>query len=187
MSRGRGVSRIVQALGDLDRRWSARLCISELPATPREARPWQWPLVLCARLADGPLWIVIGAAAMLWGTDALRKVVVWTAAGVVLTAVVVATIKFSIRRERPRGAVSALWSTMPRYDRYSFPSGHAARAACIAVMAVSVNGRLTVPAVFMVLAVASARVMMGIHYLLDVVCGIALGSGGGWLVLLLWG
>lgn len=181
------MSRIVQALGDLDRRWSARLCISELPATPREARPLQWPLVLCARLADGPLWIVIGAVAMLWGADALRKVVGWTAAGVVLTAILVAAIKFSIRRERPRGAESALWSAMPRYDRYSFPSGHAARAACIAVMAVSVNARLTVPAVLMVLAVASTRVMMGIHYLLDVVCGIGLGSAGAWLVLLLRG
>ena len=176
---------IVKLVDDVDRRWSARLCIKDLPDTPREARPWQWPLVLCARLADGLLWMVVGAAAMVWGTGALRGVVVWAAAGVVLTAVVVAAIKFSIRRERPRGAESALWSAMPRYDRYSFPSGHAARAACIAVVAASANTRLALPGLLMVLAVAAARVVMGIHYLLDVVCGIALGSFSGWLVLLL--
>ena len=179
------MSGIVRGLDELDRRWSARLRISNPPATPREARPSRWPLVLCARLADGPLWIVIGAAAMVWGTDVVRKVVVWIAAGVVLTAVVVAAIKFSIRRERPRGAESALWSAMPRYDRYSFPSGHAARAACIAVVAASANARLALPGLLLVLAVASARVMLGIHYLLDVVCGIGLGSFSAWLVLLL--
>lgn len=179
------MSGIVRFLDDLDRRWSARLCIKDPPATPREARPWQWPLVLCARLADGPLWIAVGAAALVWGTGALRGVVVRVAGTVVLTAVVVAAIKFSIRRERPRGAESALWSAMPRYDRYSFPSGHAARAACIAVVAGSTDARLAFPGLLLVLAVASARVVMGIHYLLDVVCGIVLGSFSAWLVLLL--
>ena len=177
---------MVAFVDGLDRRWSARLCIKDLPATPRQARPWQWPLVLCARLADGPLWIAIGAAAMVLGSGALREAVVRTAVAVVFTAVVVAAIKFGIRRERPRGVQSALWSAMPRYDRYSFPSGHAARAACIAVAATSADARLALPALLMVLAVASARVVMGIHYLLDVVCGAAMGGVSAWLVLLLW-
>ena len=177
---------IFESLDDLDRRWSARLCLKNLPASPRAALPWQRPVVLCARLADGPLWIAIGVAAMIWGSAGLRGVTVKTAAAVGLTALVVGAIKFSVRRERPRGAESALWSAIPRYDRYSFPSGHTARIACIAAVASVSDGRLIAPGVLMALAVASARVVLSIHYLLDVVCGVILGAASAYLLLSWW-
>ena len=186
MSVGRGLVRIFQSLDDLDRRWSARLCLKSLPASPREALPWQWPLVLCARLADGPVWIAIGAATMIWGSHALRGTTVKVAAAVAFTAVLVGAVKFSVRRQRPRGAESALWSSMPRYDRYSFPSGHAARAACIATIVSTADARLVLPGVLLTLVVAFARVAMGIHYLFDVVCGVFLGLSSAYLILLLW-
>ena len=186
MSVGRSLARIFQSLDDLDRRWSARLCLNNLPASPREALPWQWPVVLCARLADGPVWIAICAATMIWGSHALRGTTVKAAVAVVFTALVVGAIKFSVRRRRPRGAESALWSTMPRYDRYSFPSGHTARAACIATVASTAVSGLVLPGVLLILVVACARVIMGIHYLLDVVCGALLGAASAYLVLLLW-
>ena len=186
MSVSKGLSRIFQSLDDLDRRWSARLCLKSLPASPREALPWQWPVVLCARLADGPVWIAVGAAAMIWGSQALRGTTIRAAVGVAFTAVIVGTIKFSVRRQRPRGAESALWSTMPRYDRYSFPSGHAARVACIATVASMADGRLVLSGALLVLVVACARVAMGIHYLFDVVCGAILGVASAYVILLLW-
>lgn len=186
MSVGRRLARIFQSLDDLDRRWSARLCLKKLPASPREALPWQWPVVLCARLADGPVWIAIGAAAMIWGSYALRGTTIKAAAAVVFTAVMVGAIKFSVRRQRPRGAESALWSTLPRYDRYSFPSGHAARVACIATVASMADGRLVLSGVLLVLVVACARVAMRIHYLFDVVCGTIVGLVSAYLILLLW-
>ena len=186
MNEGRSLAGVFQSMDDLDRRWSARLCIKNLPASPREALPWQWPLVLCARLADGPVWIAIGAVAMIWGSQALRGTTIKAAAAVAFTAVMVGAVKFSVRRQRPRGAESALWSTMPRYDRYSFPSGHAARVAVIAAIASMGDGRFVLPGVLLILVVAGARVAMGIHYLFDVVCGAVLGLSSAYLILLLW-
>ena len=147
---------------------------------------WQWPVALCARLGDGPLWIAIGAAAMIWGGSVLRAMTVKATVAVLLTALLAGAVKFGLRRERPRGAASALWSAMPRYDRYSFPSGHTARVACIATVASSADVGLALPAALLVLLVACARVCLGIHYVLDVVCGAFLGLGSACLVLLLW-
>ena len=186
MSMGRSLARVFHSLDALDRRWSDRLCLKNLPASPRAALPWQWPVVLCARLADGPVWIAIGAAAMIWGTPSLRGTTIKVTMAVIFTAIVVGAIKFSVRRQRPRGAESALWSSMPRYDRYSFPSGHAARVACIATVASTADGQLILPGVLLTLVVACARVAMGIHYLLDVVCGAILGLASAYLVLRLW-
>jgi len=186
MSVGRSLARVFHSLDDLDRRWSARLCLKNLPASPREALPWQYPVVLCARLADGPVWVAIGAAAMIWGTPSLRGTTIRVILAVIFTAIVVGAIKFSVRRQRPRGAESALWSTMPRYDRYSFPSGHAARVACIATIASAADSRLVLAGVLLTLVVACARVVMGIHYLFDVVCGVIWGLASAYLILLLW-
>ena len=72
MKLGERVGRVLESLDGLDRRWSASLYLKNLPASPQDALPWQWPVVLCARLADGPLWIITGAVAMMLGGSGLR-------------------------------------------------------------------------------------------------------------------
>jgi membrane-associated phospholipid phosphatase len=66
----------------------------------------------------------------------------------------------------------------------SFPSGHATGAAAFylalaVVLAAVVAGRrlLVVVAVVVPLAVAASRVLLGVHYLTDVVAGLAIGWG----------
>jgi len=88
-------------------------------------------------------------------------------------AVLVLAIKFTIRRERPQGEWGAIYRNT---DPHSFPSGHAARAAMLAVMAWGLG-----PAWFgwvVVLwapLVSLARVATGVHYLSDILAGLALG------------
>jgi undecaprenyl-diphosphatase len=85
----------------------------------------------------------------------------------------VLTIKFTVRRRRPEGEWGAIYRST---DPHSFPSGHAARAALIAVLGVA-----TGPAWLGILVsvwaplVILARVVMGVHYLSDVVAGALLG------------
>ena len=92
-------------------------------------------------------------------------------------AVLVLAIKFIIRRERPQGEWGAIYRNT---DPHSFPSGHAARAAMLAVMAWGLG-----PAWFgwtVVLwapLVSLARGATGVHYLSDIRAGLALGVVAG--------
>lgn len=87
-------------------------------------------------------------------------------------------IKLFVHRERP--PVAHLVST----SGWSFPSGHAAAAAATyaAVALLAGRGRrwpvkawIGTGAAALVLAVASSRVLLGVHWLTDVVAGAALG------------
>ncbi|MCA9971364.1 MAG: phosphatase PAP2 family protein, partial [Anaerolineales bacterium] len=78
--------------------------------------------------------------------------------------------KSLFRRGRPNGPGRA-W----RADRYAFPSGHAARAAAVALALTRERPSLTPPALLWAAAVALARVVLGRHYLTDVAGGLASG------------
>lgn len=103
------------------------------------------------------------------------------AIGVGVLAVLVLAIKFTIRRQRPEGEWGAIYRNT---DPHSFPSGHAARAAMLAGMALGLG-----PTWFgwLVLAwaplVSLARVATGVHYLSDVLAGWVLGVIAGFAML----
>lgn len=87
-------------------------------------------------------------------------------------------IKMAVERERP--AISQLvdWSGA------SFPSGHASAAAAafagLAFVLIQRRSRLTritlvASAVFVAVAVAATRALLGVHWLTDVIAGLAVG------------
>lgn len=101
--------------------------------------------------------------------------------GMVLLAVVVLPIKFLLRRPRPEGE----WGQIYRLtDPHSFPSGHAARAACLAVLAWGLGPLwFAIVLTLWVPLVCLARVTLGVHYLLDVFVGVLIGIPAGLLIL----
>jgi undecaprenyl-diphosphatase len=94
-------------------------------------------------------------------------------------------IKLVVRRRRPEGEWGAIYRNT---DPHSFPSGHAARAILLAVLAVA-WGPWWLAAVLLLWAplVALSRVAMGLHYLSDVVAGAVLGLAAGGVAILLLG
>jgi len=97
-------------------------------------------------------------------------------------AVFVLWIKFSVRRRRPDGEWGAIYRNT---DPHSFPSGHAARAALLAVLAVGLGPTwFAWTLVVWAPLVCLARVVMGVHYLSDVVAGVLLGLVSGMLALI---
>jgi undecaprenyl-diphosphatase len=132
---------------------------------------------------SGDSWLWAAALLMVW----LFGPADWHARSAILAisvaglAVLVLVIKFTIKRQRPPGEWGAIYRNT---DPHSFPSGHAARAALLAVMAIGLG-----PAWFgwLVLIwaplVSVARVMTGVHYLSDVVAGFVFGALAGWALL----
>ena len=156
-----------QKLLDLDALYSRRLSIAERPGLLRS---------LAAILAhSGDSWFWLAGLALLWwqGSDYWKTRAVAMAAGIVLTAVLVLLIKFTVRRRRPEGEWGAIYRAT---DPHSFPSGHAARAVMLAVIALGV-GPAWLGILLLVWAplVILARVAMGVHYFSDIIAGALLG------------
>jgi membrane-associated phospholipid phosphatase len=160
----------LKSLIDLDIQWSQRLRLDhtkhwgfQIAAfLAHSGDSWYWLAVL------GILWIVTFFVPSEWHQrSALLSI------GIVGLAVVVLAIKFTIRRRRPEGE----WGTVYRItDPHSFPSGHAARVAMLAVLAIGLGPAWFgwVVAIWAPL-VALARVITGLHFLTDILAGILLG------------
>ena len=161
---------------ETDQRWS-----NELRLRPDRRRLY----ALYAFLAhSGDSWFWLAGLAVIWlfASPAWRLRSAVMMISIVVLAAVVLVLKFSIRRQRPEGDWGAIYRST---DPHSFPSGHAARAAMLAVLALALG-----PAWFglIVLAwaplVSLARVVMGVHYVSDVVAGAIFGILWGFVFLL---
>jgi len=132
---------------------------------------------------SGDSWFLLLALLIIWlVSDGLwHRMAALMAAGAVGLALVVLVIKFTIKRRRPEGKWGAIYRNT---DPHSFPSGHAARTALLAVIALAI-GPLWFGLLLAIWAplVSLARVWMGVHYLSDVVVGILLGVLAGVVVL----
>jgi undecaprenyl-diphosphatase len=124
---------------------------------------------------SGDSWIWGPAMILLWfvSNSFWRRWEVVEFVGISVLAVLVMGIKFLVRRRRPEGEWGGIYRNT---DPHSFPSGHAARAFLIAVVASGLA-----PAWLALLLwiwaplVSLARVAMGVHYVSDVVAGAGLG------------
>lgn len=164
-----------QTASALDRRISQRLRI------PDRRRGLRLAALAIAHLGDSPLWVVILLALYVWGGASLRAPVIRAAAAVLTAGVVGGLIKRVVRRPRPDGYAPGLYSRS--LDHYSFPSGHAARVAAVAVAAGAAYPDVAAAAALLALGVAAARVALGVHYVGDAMAGLALGA----IVAFLWG
>ncbi len=163
-------------LKTLDAAWSAQLALSQGNSK------WRWAAKL-AHLGDGTLVFGVLALAYWWGWQfnkpSLQQAVFAVLLSLIATALVVFVIKYTLRRERPRDPAGFVTI---QYDKYSFPSGHSARMASLAVAVLFFNVPLGLALSVLAVAVAFARVLVGVHYLGDVLIGLALGAVAATLV-----
>ncbi len=161
--------------------WDERLSTQlRVPAASR------WRRFSGALLAhSGDSWFWLAGLFVVWliarGDWHLRSAML--AVGILVMAVLVMGIKLTVRRKRPDGDWGMLYRST---DPHSFPSGHAARVALLAVMTWGLGPTwLGLILTFWAPLVALARVRMGVHYLSDVVVGMLMGIVGGLAMLLL--
>lgn len=139
---------------------------------------FRWKLVaFLAHSGDSWFWL-LGLGVVWLFSGAWRGFSAFLILDILLLAVLVMSIKFLVRRSRPPGKWGSIYRNT---DPHSFPSGHAARAVMIASI-VAANAPLWVALCVMIwaLLVSLSRIFTGMHYLSDVIAGMALGllSGG---------
>jgi membrane-associated phospholipid phosphatase len=147
----------------------------------------RWPRILAAVLAhsgDSWFWALGLLAVMATGSPEARAWSLHALVSIAVLAAVVLTVKLLIRRRRPEGSWGAIYRVT---DPHSFPSGHAARAVLLAVLAAGL-GPAWLAAILIAWAplVALARVAMGLHYVSDILGGAVLGLIAGGISLAVW-
>jgi membrane-associated phospholipid phosphatase len=156
-----------RSLLELDARLSDQLRVAEKPGFLRKVAAF------LAHSGDSWFWAAALIISWFFSNSAWKQWEVVEFFGILGLAGVVLAIKFLVRRERPQGEWGGIYRNT---DPHSFPSGHAARAFLIAVLAAALA-----PAWLAILLwiwaplVSLARVAMGVHYLSDVIAGAILG------------
>jgi undecaprenyl-diphosphatase len=162
----------LKKLLELDARLSAQMRVAERPGLLRSI------CIFLAHSGDSWFWWA-GLALLAWQGDKFwRSWALTVLVSIIALAVLVLAVKFTIRRRRPEGEWGGFYRST---DPHSFPSGHAARAVLIAVLAIGLGpGWLAVVLCLWAPLVALARVAMGVHYVSDIVVGgiIGLVAGG---------
>ena len=120
----------------------------------------------------GAVWVAAGAAGAF--ADPERRQA-WLRATAVVAGAHAASIgvKRLVRRPRPR--IPGVAPLVRTTGRHSFPSSHAtSSAAAVIAFGALLPGAATVPAV--AAAICVSRLVAGVHYPSDVVCGALLGA-----------
>ena len=160
------MSGLVQRLESLDQRWSMALRVDERPIGKAVAS-------VAAHLGDGPLWLVLWLAGIIFLQSPQRwQILLWLAASII-AAIVTYAIKFALKRPRPQ-EVDGFYSK--GYDRHAFPSGHATRMGTLPLFGAWIFPQYALLFWFVSLICIWARVALGVHYLGDVIVGWLIGA-----------
>jgi undecaprenyl-diphosphatase len=143
---------------------------------PRWFRLWMRG---ATRVADRWLWpalaLVLGAAGHA-GHEALLA----GAAAALVANVLLVTLKRRVRRRRPCDeAPHPLFRDLTPPDPFSFPSGHSMNAFAVCTV-LALQFPVAAPALALLAgSIAASRVVLGMHYVSDVIVGSLLGAALG--------
>ncbi len=139
---------------------------------PRWVRVW---MICATRGGDGWLWYAMGLIIAVFGgeqrLESLGAAALSSAAGVGLFI----RLKRVFHRRRPSTIEPHCWATLLPPDQFSFPSGHTITAFAVAIPLLHFYPTLTIGLIFCACSIALSRVMLGLHFLSDVVVGSAIG------------
>jgi undecaprenyl-diphosphatase len=134
-------------------------------------------MVYATRGGDGWLWCLLGVVVLLFGgPEALAAVAAAGLAVAAGTGCLFMALKRTARRRRPCAIEPHCWATLLPPDRFSFPSGHSITAFAVVLPLGPFFPSLMGPLLFCAVSVALSRILLGMHFLSDVVAGSAIGT-----------
>src|SRR5580700_7438801 len=140
---------------------------------PRWLRLW---MIAATRCGDGWLWYGIGTVVALFGGPQRFAALLATATAVGSGITLFLKLKRSFGRKRPCTLEPHCWATLLPPDQFSFPSGHTITAFAMAVSLGMFYPPMLPGLLFCALSVALSRILLGMHFLSDVVAGGVLGA-----------
>jgi undecaprenyl-diphosphatase len=144
---------------------------------PRWLRLW---MIAATRCGDGWLWYGIGGVVALFGGPERFPALLATTTAVGSGIALFLKLKKSFGRKRPCAMEPHCWATLLPPDQFSFPSGHTITAFAVAITLGAFYPAMRAELLFCAGSVACSRILLGMHFLSDVIAGGLLGAGLGW-------
>ena len=151
----------------------------------RRVHRWRAPkwirisMMLATRCGDGWIWYLLGAILLLFGGPRRFLAVGSGAVAVSVGILLFKLLKNASHRVRPCQLEPHCWAAILPPDRFSFPSGHSITAFAIATCIGLYYPQLSDLLLFIAVCVAASRIILGMHFLSDVVAGSLMGAGLG--------
>ena len=142
----------------------------------RAPRGFRGGMLLATRAGDGWLW-GLTCIAVLLSPDAMRFRAIEAAACAVTAGILLFhKVKRVVCRIRPRDIEPHCWAHIVTRDRLSFPSGHSTTAFAVAISLGSFYPEIMPLLLVLAANVAVSRVVVGMHFLSDVLVGSGMGA-----------
>lgn len=142
----------------------------------RAPRWIRWWMLLATRAGDGWLWGTIGIALLLSGDPQRFRAVGAGVCAVAAGILIFHKIKKVVGRARPRDIEPHCWACILTRDRFSFPSGHSTTAFAVALSLGCFYPEARPLLLLLAANVAISRVIVGMHFLSDILVGSGMGA-----------
>jgi undecaprenyl-diphosphatase len=147
----------------------------------RRVHRWRAPrwfrilMILSTRGGDGWLWYALGIILYFFGGPH-RFAAIGAAGSAALGGIFLfRALKKTSHRQRPCDIEPHCWSSVLPPDRYSFPSGHSITAFAVAISIGLFYPELMASLLTAAVLIAASRIILGMHFLSDVVVGSGIG------------
>jgi undecaprenyl-diphosphatase len=154
-------------------RWSA----------PTWFRMW---MVAATRGGDGWLWYGLLAMLLMFGGEDRYRVLGAAVCAVGSGIALFLWLKRFAARRRPCHIEPHCWATLLPPDQFSFPSGHTITAFAMMASVGAFYPSLYPLLLFLAVSIGISRIVLGMHFLSDVLAGAAIGSLLGYLAFTLF-
>jgi len=143
---------------------------------PKWFRLW---MMAATRGGDGWLWYAMGVVVAIFGGPERVPALLSAAAAVGAGIAIFLRLKRLCGRKRPCSIEPHCWATLLPPDQFSFPSGHTITAFAVALTLGAFYPGAFAGLLFCAASVAASRVLLGMHFLTDVIAGAVIGSALG--------
>jgi undecaprenyl-diphosphatase len=147
----------------------------------RRLHRWRAPrwfrilMIVATRGGDGWLWYGLGLILLVYGGEQRFAAIGAAGSSAVAGIFLFRALKRTSRRKRPCEIEPHCWSFVLPPDKYSFPSGHSITAFAVAVTLGLFYPFLKPCLLALAFLIAASRIILGMHFLSDVIAGSALG------------
>lgn len=153
----------------------------------RRLHRWRAPrsirisMLLMSRLGNGWLWYSLGIFILFCGGQNRYHAFFAGALSALVAILIFQRVKPLSRRRRPCEIEPHCWAVISPPDRFSFPSGHAMTSFAIAVAVGSFYPQCQPSLIALAALIAASRIIVGMHFLTDIVVGALMGALIGYL------